>query len=283
MSDAERSEQQVPPELPEPQDVQVLGASTSTPPASVRPKRDGAWGWLVGAALLVFSKLKFVLVLLKAAKFGKLFLTAGTMVLSIAAYAGIFGWRFAVGFVLAILIHELGHGVAIKARGLRAGWPVFIPFFGAMISLKGQPRDADEEAYIAYGGPLAGTAAGMLIAAYAMHFRSPLAFALAETTFFLNLFNMIPLGQMDGGRIAKAFSKRAWIVGGILMMGLFLLRPSPQLAIIALLGLMQAFRGAQSDAQSVPEEVRRKWQLRYFGLVLYLGLAMYFVKEVSHA
>lgn len=263
--------------------LQVEPPPAMTPPPATQ-NRQGVWGWLIGAGVLVLSKLKFVLLLLKAAKFGKLFLTMGTMVLSIWAYGAIFGLPFAAGFVGLILIHELGHGVAIKARGLQAGWPVFIPFFGAMISLKGQPRDADEEAFIAYGGPLAGTAAGMLVAAYAMRFHSPLAFALAETTFFLNLFNMIPLGQMDGGRIAKAFSKRAWIVGGILMMGLFVLRPSPQLAIIAIMGAMQAFRGAPTgDEPQVPDEVRRKWQLRYFGLVLYLGLAMYFVKEVSRA
>lgn len=238
----------------------------------------------MGGALLALSKLKYLVVLLKAAKFGKLFLSAGSMVLTIFAYSGLYGWRFSVGFVLLILLHELGHGAAIKMRGLPAGWPVFIPFFGAMISLKGTPRDADEEAFIAYGGPLAGTAAGMVVAAYGMLTHSALAFALAETCFFLNLFNMIPLGQMDGGRIAKAFSKRAWIVGGVLMLGLFILRPTPQLALIAMLGAMHVFRSPSArEAESVPDEVRRRWQLRYFGLVLYLGLAMYFVKEVSHA
>lgn len=245
------------------------------PPAK---QRTGVWGWLVGGALLVLSKLKFLLVLLKALKFGKLFITAGTMVLSIAAYATVFGWRFAAGFVILVLIHELGHGIAIKMRGLPSGWPVFIPFFGALISLKAQPKDADEEAFIAYGGPLAGTAAGMVVAAYGLWAHSSLAFALAETTFFINLFNMVPFGGLDGGRIAKAFSRRAWMVGAALMLGLFVLHPTPQLAIIALMGASHIFRSQPaSDTPLVPDEVRQKWQLRYFALVIYLGLAMYFV------
>src|SRR5215831_18729138 len=118
---------------------------TEPDPPEGRERRRGV-GAAVGAALL--------LVLVKALKFGKIFITMGSMAVMIAVEAQRAGWWFAVGFVLLILIHEIGHGVEIKRAGLQAGYPVFIPFFGALISLRGQPRSPVEEARIAFAGPL---------------------------------------------------------------------------------------------------------------------------------
>ncbi len=122
-------------------------------------KRTGPLGVLLAGLAVAASKAKFLLVGLKFLPFGKLALTSLTMLTSIWLYARVFGFSFAVGFVLLILLHELGHGAAMKMVGVKAGWPIFIPFFGAAISLKSMPRSAHDHAVIAYGGPLAGTAA----------------------------------------------------------------------------------------------------------------------------
>jgi Zn-dependent protease len=106
--------------------------------------------------------LKFLLTLLAAGKLGKVLLTGGTMLLSMLTYSLVFGWQYAVGFVLLILFHELGHYYAAKQRGLNVGAPTFIPFVGAWIDLKEQPLNVETEAYIGFAGPLAGTAAAML-------------------------------------------------------------------------------------------------------------------------
>src|SRR6478672_11156661 len=101
--------------------------------------------------------------LAKAAKLGKLFLTSGTMLLSVFAYSWVFGWPYAVGFVALILVHEMGHFVAARKRGLDVGAPTFIPFVGAWIQLKEMPHDAETEAYIGISGPIAGSVAACVV------------------------------------------------------------------------------------------------------------------------
>ena len=100
---------------------------------------------------------KLLLGLLAAGKLGKVALTGGTMLLSVIAYAFVFGWWYAVGFVLLIFVHEMGHYIAAKQRGLNVGAPTFIPFVGAWIQLKDQPHNAETEAYVGLAGPLVGT------------------------------------------------------------------------------------------------------------------------------
>src|SRR3954464_9204353 len=96
-----------------------------------------------------------------AGKFGKLLTTGGTMIISMFAYSLIFGWRYAVGFVLLIFFHEMGHYVAARQRGLDVGAPTFIPFVGAWIQLKDMPHDVETEAYVGFAGPIAGTVAAI--------------------------------------------------------------------------------------------------------------------------
>ena len=90
--------------------------------------------------------------LLSSLKWGKLATTGGTMLLSLAVYATIWGWRYAAGFVALLLVHEMGHYVAARQCGLDVGAPTFIPFVGAWIALKDQPHDAEVEAYVAMAG-----------------------------------------------------------------------------------------------------------------------------------
>jgi Zn-dependent protease len=167
----------------------------------------------------------------------------------------------------------------MKRQGISSGWPIFVPFFGAMIAMKNAPRDRDAEAIIAYGGPLAGTAAALLAAALGLLLESRLCIALAYTGFFLNLFNLTPISPLDGGRVARAFSRRAWIFGALLLGALFLMTHAPQLLLIAGLALPRLFGRAAAEEQeqeALAPELQRTWAVRYFGLAAFLGAALYF-------
>jgi Zn-dependent protease len=157
----------------------------------------------------VLAKAKWLLVVLKGLKFGKLLLTFGSMFAMIAFEGARHGWAFGVGFVVLIFIHEMGHALAIKQAGLEAGYPVFIPFMGAFITLKGQPRSPREEATIALAGPVAGAAASVACAGVYLSTHEHLFLALAYVGFLLNLFNMTPIPPLDGGRAAAVFSRRS--------------------------------------------------------------------------
>lgn len=111
--------------------------------------------------------------MLKALPAGKFLLTSLSMLAMVWFEAQRSGIWFGVGFVLMILVHELGHGYAMQQQGISSGWPIFIPFFGAMIAMKNAPRDRDAEAIIAYGGPLAGTVAALVAAAFGILFGWP--------------------------------------------------------------------------------------------------------------
>src|SRR5438128_7842231 len=101
--------------------------------------------------------LRWLLSGLKFLKIGKLFTTGGTMLLSVVLYAFVWGWRYAAGFVVLMFVHEMGHYIAARQRGLAVGAPTFIPFVGAWIEMKQMPHDAETEAYVGMGGPLLGT------------------------------------------------------------------------------------------------------------------------------
>jgi Zn-dependent protease len=147
--------------------------------------------------------------------------TGGSMVLSIAVYSFFFGPAVATGFVLLILIHELGHVVAMRYYGLRASTPIFIPFIGALINLRERPQNALVEAVVGIGGPIAGTLAALVAFVAYLRTGSELALLLSELGFFLNLFNLLPVPPLDGGRVTAAISPWLWLGGlagaGVLM------------------------------------------------------------------
>jgi Zn-dependent protease len=196
----------------------------------------GATGLGVLAKVGVGAKLLLVVTKLKALT------SLVTVLVSVAAYSFVFGWRFAVGFVALILVHELGHVVVLRARGIPASLPMFIPFFGAFVSMKAPPRSAYDEALSGIAGPVAG-AAGAALVAYAGHLTgSPLLNALAYTGFLLNLFNLLPVLPLDGGRVAAALHPALWGVGLVGLLAYELYRPSPILPILLLLGGFEMFR-----------------------------------------
>jgi Zn-dependent protease len=230
----------------------------------------------VGAGLYVLlAKLKFILPVLK---------TGGTMIFSIWAYALFWGWKFAVGFVLLIFIHECGHLVAAKRIGLKVGAPVFIPFMGALIALKEAPRNAWIEAQVGIGGPLFGALASVLcefiyVATGNLMFR-----ALAYTGCFLNLLNLAPIGFLDGGRIVTALSPWLWLVGFVVMLFMVITHFNFIVLLILILSVPRLFFLFRSKS---PEELRyfevtpmQRWSMAamYFGLIILLVLGM----ETAH-
>ncbi|MBK7755107.1 MAG: site-2 protease family protein [Deltaproteobacteria bacterium] len=252
------------------ENMRRLMAQRDMAPAA-EPQRDWSrWGWLGAAALFIFGKAQWLFALAKLAKLQTLL----TMLLSIAVYAQVFGWPYAVGFVLLIFVHELGHAVALWQQGIPAGAPVFIPFVGAVIAMRGMPRDAWVEAVVGIGGPLLGTvgAIGCLIAAFVT--SSPLMFALSAAGFLINLFNMIPISPLDGGRIVGVMSRWIWLVGYIVGGAMFLLTYSPMLLLILILGLFQLpslFAPRREGYYDVSMGKRVVMGVAYFGLLAVLA------------
>ncbi len=224
--------------------------------------------------------MKTLLLLLGGAKAGKALLTSGTMLISIATYAIFWGWPFAAGFVVLILLHEMGHYVAARQRGLDVGAPTFIPFVGAWVQLKDLPHNAETEAYVGMAGPVAGTVASLLCYEAGRALDSQLLVALSYSGFMLNLINLLPLSPLDGGRITAGISPKLWLLGGPLLVALFLWWPSPMFLLVALLALpsfWQALtgRGLQSAYYDAPPRTRFNYGLAYVGLIVYLGLMTY--------
>jgi Zn-dependent protease len=230
--------------------------------------------------------IKLLLLLFSGAKFGKLLLTGGTMLLSVVVYAWMFGWRYAVGFVLLIFVHEMGHYIAARRCGLDVGAPTFIPFVGAWIQLKQMPHDAETEAYIGIAGPVAGTLGALACYYAARNFDSTLLLALSYSGFFLNLFNLIPLSPFDGGRVTQVISPKLWYAGVPILIALFFYRPSPILILVAILAapqVMKAWRGTETDADRAYRiasvETKMTYGLLYLGLTVFLALMTHDLHE----
>jgi Zn-dependent protease len=140
-----------------------------------------------------------------AIKFGAFVIKFFGLFISVAAYALIWGWKFGVGFVLMILIHELGHYIEAKRQGLDVSIPRFIPFLGAYVAIKNSPLNPMRNALVALAGPAAGGLAAAVCWGIGSETESSLLHALAYAGFFLNLFNLIPIGILDGGAIWRSY------------------------------------------------------------------------------
>ncbi|MBB5205813.1 Zn-dependent protease [Inhella inkyongensis] len=224
--------------------------------------------------------LKLLALLFSGAKFGKVLTSAGTMLLSLVVYAFIFGWRYAAGFIALLFVHEMGHYLAARHRGLPVGLPTFIPFVGAWVELKKMPHDAQTEAFVGMGGPLLGSLAATLVYGVARAYPDqPWLLAVAYSGFFLNLFNLIPLPPFDGGRITAVLSPKVWLLGVPVLVGVFLWNPSPLLVIFALLAAPQAWaawkhrRSPEGQGYYLVSPAKRwEWGAYYLILVSYLAL-----------
>ncbi|HJV69994.1 site-2 protease family protein [Ideonella sp.] len=223
---------------------------------------------------------KLLLLLLSGAKLGPLLKTGGTMLVSVVLYAFVFGWRYAVGFVALLFVHEMGHYLAARQRGLAVGAPTFIPFIGAWVELKDLPHDAETEAYVGLGGPLVGTVGALVCYFVARNEGITWLLAVAYSGFFLNLFNLIPLSPFDGGRITAVLSPRIWLLGVPVLGALFYYNPSPMLILIAVLAAPQVMKAIRYRSDS-PEAAtyyavptRTKWEYGFYYLALLGFLAV---------
>ena len=223
---------------------------------------------VAGAGLLfVLGKAKLLGLLAGVLKFK----TLATMLLSIGAYAIEWGWLFAAGFVLLIFVHEMGHAVAMRLEGIPAGAPVFIPFVGAFIAMKGQPRNAAVEARVAMAGPIAGSLAAWATLWAGIELELPLLRALGHSAVMINLFNLIPVPPLDGGRIVTAFTRTYWVIGYAVGIVALLASRSPILLIVLLVGLWsvaQRWRSPVSEYDALTPRQRALTALAYAALVL---------------
>ena len=234
---------------------------------------------------------KLLLLLLSGAKLGKLLASGGTMLISVVVYAFVFGWPYAVGFVALLFVHEMGHYIAARQRGLAVGLPTFIPFLGAWINMKDLPHDAETEAYVGLGGPLLGTVGAIAVYFIARETGTTWLLAVAYSGFFLNLFNLIPISPFDGGRITAVLSPRIWLLGVPILGALFIWRPSPMLILMAVLAAPQAwkawkFRNNSEEAltyYAVPTAKKWEYALLYIGLAGFLAVMVYDVHEMLEA
>ena len=215
-------------------------------------------------------------------KFGFLLKFALPLVSALASfgvYAALFGWQFGLGLVALLFIHEMGHVVVIRAKGLPASLPVFIPLLGAAVFMRRLPQSVRDEAEIAIGGPLAGALAGGVCYGVYLITDHRLWLVLAYFSFFLTLFNLIPVSPLDGGRVVGAISKWIWPLGLVAVGVLFWYTHSIILLIVGWFGLMQTlarFRGgaAMERYYKVPI-LSRLWITGiYFGLAAVLALAI---------
>lgn len=239
---------------------QVPADVADTPP----PPRSGSWwkqalGGAVTVGALLIGKLKFLLLgLTKASTFISMF---GFM----AVYWGLYGWPLALGLVVSIYIHEMGHVAMLRRLGIAAGAPLFIPGVGAMVMLKERVTDPIADARIGLAGPVWGLAAAL--GAWALYFATGADIwkAIGELTAFINLFNLIPVWQLDGSRGFHALTRsdRFVVVGAIGGM-IFI----TGLGILWIVGAVALWRALKND----PGPGHEKTLMTYLGLVIVLSL-----------
>ncbi|MDQ6730454.1 MAG: site-2 protease family protein [Actinomycetota bacterium] len=264
-----------------------LAAGQDHASRSGEPEPDRPQSWFkrrvlpIGAAIIaLLSKLKALLLLLPKIK---LLASAGSMLVSIAAYTTIWGVWFAVGFVVLLLVHEMGHVIALRREGIRASLPMFIPFLGAVISARSLGENATAEARVGLAGPILGSAGAGLCLIISQITGDDYWRALAFTGLFLNLFNLLPVLPLDGGRAMAAMAPWMWGVGFAAMVVLALVFPNPVIFIIVLFAGFETYRRwklrrTRSLEQAAYYRVRPRdrWLIAavYLGLIALLVVGM---------
>jgi Zn-dependent protease len=225
-----------------------------------RQSKKGIGAGLAGIGLLILGKLKWVLGLLKLTKFGGTFIS---LIVSLGGYALIFGWKFAAVLIYLIFIHEMGHLVAAKQKGIKTSPAVFIPFIGAVISMKERPKDAATESYLAYGGPLAGLISFLPAIPLYYWTHNPLWGLMIYLGALLNLFNLLPISPLDGGRIVTVLSTKIWFLGLLLVVALLFFSPSPILFLILIFGFFTWWSRSRESFRADVLRYRMERQQRY--------------------
>ncbi|MBF6592192.1 MAG: site-2 protease family protein [Ktedonobacterales bacterium] len=238
--------------------------------AAPRAGRPEARGCAFGTLLIaVLSKLALV---------AKVFAPLLTAAASLVAYALIGGWWFGLGLVALLFVHEMGHFVVIRAKGLPASLPIFIPLLGAYVAMRRMPANARDEAEIAIAGPLAGALGGVVSLAVYQQTEVRLFLALAYFSFILNLLNLIPVSPLDGGRIVGAISRWFLLLGLLFAAVAFFYTHNILLLILIWLGGTQTWDRFSSrqreEYYTIPFLSRAYVTMAYFGLAAGLALGM---------
>ena len=221
----------------------------------------GALIWKFKAAAVAIFKFKFI---------G----TALSGLVSIAAYALLWGWWFAVGLVVLLFVHEMGHVLEARRQGLPASAPMVIPFLGALITLKQLPHDVWREARVALAGPIVGSIGAAAFWIVGALTQRDFFTAMAYVGFFLNLFNLLPIAPLDGGRAVAALHPAFWLVGLVALVGLLFITPNPILILILVIGGLEVWnRWRHRDTPEAREYYTISVGKRVAVGVTYLGLA----------
>lgn len=223
----------------------------SHPQSKSQTKSIWTGGALTAAALFLW---KFKALAAFALTKGKLLLagltnstTVLTMLPSIGLYWTIYGWRFAVGIVISIYIHEMGHVAALRRFGIAASAPMFIPGLGAVIRSRQQPTSPRELARVGLGGPIWGL--GAAIAAFLMYglTGAPIWAAIGQFGAWVNLFNLMPVWQLDGAHAFTAMDRRArWLATAAAAVTFFVTREG-LLILVAIFAGLQAWHAGRAD------------------------------------
>ncbi len=237
----------------------------------MRERLERLFGPILAGGILLATKGKALLLLLPKLK---VFTTSASMLVSIGAYTLIWGLPFAVGFVVLLLVHEMGHVFQLRREGIEASAPMFIPFLGAVVAAKSLGDNAAAEARVGLAGPILGSLGALIPLAIWLLTGEEFWQALAFVGFFLNLFNLLPVLPLDGGRAMAALSPWVWGVGYAMLVALAFVFPNPILLLILIFGGLESWR--RFKLRGTPES--RKFhaidgRTRALVAVTYLGLA----------
>jgi Zn-dependent protease len=252
---------------------------------TLRERLRRLFGPIVAGLAVLATKGKALLLLLPKLK---IFTTSASMLVSIGAYALIWGWSFAVGFVVLLLLHEVGHVIQLRREGVEASAPMFIPFLGAVIAARSMGDDAAAEARVGLAGPILGSIATLVPLTVWLATGNEFWQALAYVGFFLNLLNLLPVLPLDGGRAMAALSPWVWAVGYAALVALTFAFPNPILILVLIFGGLESWRRFKTrntpEARAyyaVPPRTRALVAITYLGLAaaLAVGVAETFLER----
>src|SRR5271170_1414297 len=226
----------------------------------------------IGTGLLVTLS-KFKLLLLGLTKIT----TLVSMLAFFGVYWSIFGWRFALGFVLCIYIHEMGHVMALRRYNIAASAPMFIPFVGALVRMRQYPHNVGEDARVGLAGPIWGLGSAVVAWLAALATGLPVWYAIAHTAAWLNLFNLLPIWQLDGGRGFRALTRKQRGMAAGVAIAMWVLTHQTILLLIAL------GAGYRLFSRDYPAEDDNVVLMQYAGLIVLLSLLMTMTDRIVSA
>ena len=201
--------------------------------------------------------------------------TFASMLAFFAVYWSIFGWKFALGFVLSIYIHEMGHVMALRKYNIAASAPMFIPFFGAIVRMKQYPGNVGEDARVGLAGPIWGLGSAVAAWLAAISTGLPIWYAIAHTAAWLNLFNLLPIWQLDGGRGFRALTRKQRAIAAAVAIGMWAVTHQTILLLIAL------GAGYRLFSRDYPAEDDNIVLMQYAGLIVLLSMLMVMTDRIT--